>query len=91
MSTLDTLGNNIESLIQEHSHHLEDELIEDMVDLSQGLSLAILVLAQNNIIDQHIAVATATAYLRAAYGVGYNKGYTDGQDAYEEIIRSKEE
>ena len=85
---LDILISNIESLVAEHDHHLQESLPEDMLDLARGLSLVIMVTAQMGVPKQDAAVATATAYLRTAFGVGYNKGYTDGQDKYEEAIES---
>ena len=88
---MDTLHANIQSLIEEHRHHLNDDIPEDMIDLNHGLSLSILMLAQVGAANKDLAVGTATAYLRTAYGVGYNKGYTDGQDKYEEAIESKED
>ena len=72
---MDTLHDNIQSLVKEHQLHLQDDVPEDMMDLSQGLSLAILALVQGGTIedtvDKNLAVGTATLLTGYLFDTGY--------------------
>ena len=74
---MDPTEENVISLLREHIDKVSETDapdIEDMCDLSLGLSLSMVVMVRESRDNPSHMLEIITPYLKAAYGLGMNRG-----------------